>query len=56
VRDLKKEGTSGVLVTHNLYHFLVCDRFVVMSHGARVFAAAKKDTSIEEVTDRVIRT
>jgi simple sugar transport system ATP-binding protein len=57
VRDLKKEGTSSVLVTHNLYHaFMVCDRFVVMSHGTKVFEAAKKDTTIEEVTDHVIRT
>ncbi len=57
VRDLKKEGTSSVLVTHNLYHaFMVCDRFVVMSHGAKVFEAAKKDTTMEEVTDHVIRT
>jgi simple sugar transport system ATP-binding protein len=57
VRDLKKEGTSSVLVTHNLYHaFIVCDRFVVMSHGTKVFEAAKKDTTIEEVTDHVIRT
>jgi simple sugar transport system ATP-binding protein len=57
VRDLKKDGTSSVLVTHNLYHaFMVCDRFVVMSHGTKVFEAAKKDTSIEEVTDHVIRT
>jgi simple sugar transport system ATP-binding protein len=57
VSDLKKEGTSSVLVTHNLYHaFMVCDRFVVMSHGEKVFEAAKKDTTIEEVTDHVIRT
>lgn len=57
VRDLKKEGTSSVLVTHNLYHaFMVCDRFVVMSHGAKVFEAEKKDTTIEELTDHVIRT
>lgn len=57
VRDLKKEGTSSVLVTHNLYHaFMVCDRFVVMSHGTKVFEAAKGDTTIEEVTDHVIRT
>ena len=57
VRDLKNDGTSSVLVTHNLYHaFMVCDRFVVMSHGAKVFEAAKKDTTIEEVTDHVIRT
>lgn len=57
VRDLKKEGTSSVLVTHNLYHaFMVCDRFVVMSHGTKVFEAAKKNTTIEELTDHVIRT
>lgn len=57
VRDLKREGTSSVLVTHNLYHaYMVCDRFVVMSHGTKVFEAAKKDTSIEELTDHVIRT
>jgi simple sugar transport system ATP-binding protein len=57
VRDLKNEGTSSVLVTHNLYHaFQVCDRFVVMSHGAKVFEARKEDTTIEEVTDHVIRT
>jgi simple sugar transport system ATP-binding protein len=57
VRDLKKENASSVLVTHNLYHaFMVCDRFVVMSHGTKVFEAAKKDTTIEEVTDHVIRT
>jgi simple sugar transport system ATP-binding protein len=35
---------------------MVCDRFVVMSHGTKVFEAEKKDTSIEEVTDHVIRT
>jgi simple sugar transport system ATP-binding protein len=57
VRELKDEGVSSVLVTHNLYHaFQVCDRFVVMSHGAKVFEANKEDTTIEEVTDHVIRT
>ena len=46
-----------MLVTHNLYHaFMVCDRFVVMSHGTKVFEAAKADTTIEELTDHVIRT
>ncbi len=57
VRELKSDGTSSVLVTHNLYHaYMVCDRFVVMSHGTKVFEAAKQDTSIEELTDHVIRT
>jgi simple sugar transport system ATP-binding protein len=57
VRDLKRDGTSSVLVTHNIYHaFMVCDRFVVMSHGTKVFEADKADTTIEELTDHVIRT
>jgi simple sugar transport system ATP-binding protein len=57
VRDLKKDGASSVLATHNLYHaFMVCDRFVVMSHGTKVFETAKKDTAIEDVTDHAIRT
>jgi simple sugar transport system ATP-binding protein len=57
VTKLKKENVSSVLVTHNLYHaFMVCDRFVVMSHGTKVFEARKDETTIEEVTDHVIRT
>ncbi|MGH7122098.1 MAG: ATP-binding cassette domain-containing protein [Acetobacteraceae bacterium] len=57
VASLKAESVSSVLVTHNLYHaFMVCDRFVVMSHGRVVFEAAKDDTTIESVTDHVIRT
>jgi simple sugar transport system ATP-binding protein len=35
---------------------MVCDSFVVMSHGTEVFEASKADTTIEEVTDHVIRT
>jgi simple sugar transport system ATP-binding protein len=57
VGDLRSQGTSSVLVTHNIYHaFQVCDRFVVMSHGAKVFEARKEDTTMQEVTDHVIRT
>jgi len=57
VAGLKQENVSSVLVTHNLYHaFMVCDRFVVMSHGQVVFEAAKEETTIEDLTDHVIRT
>ncbi|WP_417280275.1 ATP-binding cassette domain-containing protein [Celeribacter sp.] len=57
VGELREMGTSSVLVTHNIYHaYQVCDRFVVMSHGAKVFEAKKEDTSIEEITYHVIRT
>jgi simple sugar transport system ATP-binding protein len=55
IRELKDDGVSSVLVTHNLYHaFQVCDRFVVMSHGRVVLNAPKDETTIEELTQHVI--
>ncbi|KKC33904.1 ATP-binding cassette domain-containing protein [Devosia psychrophila] len=57
VLKLKAEGVSSVLVTHNLYHaHQVCDRFVIMSHGTKVFDVAKADTTIEELTRHVVLT
>ena len=57
VLKLKAEGVSSVLVTHNLYHaYQVCDRFVIMSHGTKVFDVAKPDTTIEELTQHVVLT
>ncbi len=57
VLKLKSEGVSSVLVTHNLYHaYQVCDRFVIMSHGTKVFDVAKADTTIEELTRHVVLT
>ncbi len=56
VRKLKQDGVSSVLVTHNLYHaFQVCDRFVVMSHGQKVFEVQKNETTIGELTQHVVR-
>ena len=57
VLKLKSEGVSSVLVTHNLYHaYQVCDRFVIMSHGTKVFDVAKAHTTIEELTQHVVLT
>ncbi len=57
IRELKAEGVSSVLVTHNLYHaYQVCDRFVVMSHGKKVLDVPKEATSLEELTASVIMT
>ena len=57
VLKLKAENVSSVLVTHNIYHaFQVCDRFVIMSHGAKVFDVAKQDTSITQLTEYVVLT
>ena len=57
VLKLKAENVSSVLVTHNLYHaYQVCDRFVIMSHGTKVFDVAKADTTISQLTEYVVLT
>ena len=55
IGELKAEGISSVLVTHNLHHaFDVCDRFVVLSHGRKVLEVDKKDTNVAELTKSVV--
>lgn len=57
IRRLKTEKVSSVLVTHNLYHaYMVCDRFVVINHGRKVFETSKDETTIEELTKHVVLT
>ena len=57
VLKLKSENVSSVLVTHNLYHaYQVCDRFVIMSHGTKVFDVDKAATTIGELTKHVVLT
>jgi simple sugar transport system ATP-binding protein len=57
VVKLKGENVSSVLVTHNIYHaYQVCDRFVIMSHGTKVFDVAKADTDINQLTEYVVLT
>jgi len=56
LRALRDQGLSSVLVTHNLYDaYRICDRFVVMAHGETVLNAAKSETSVEELTEKVTR-
>ena len=55
IGELKAEGISSVLVTHNLHHaFDVCDRFVVLSHGRKVLEVDKRDTNVAELTKSVV--
>lgn len=57
VLKLKSENVSSVFVTHNIYHaYQVCDRFVIMSHGTKVFDVAKADTDIAQLTEYVVLT
>jgi simple sugar transport system ATP-binding protein len=53
--QLKGEGISSVLVTHNLHHaFKVCDRHIVMNHGKKILEVRREDTSVEELTAAVV--
>lgn len=55
LRQLKTEGVSSVLVTHNLHHaYKVCDRHIVMNHGRKILDVRKEDTSVEELTAAVV--
>lgn len=55
VRETAEAGRACVLVTHNIYHaFKVCDRFVVVSHGAVVKAVRKQETSLDELTELIM--
>lgn len=53
--QLKSEGVSSVLVTHNLHHaYQVCDRHIVMNHGRKILDVRREDTSVEELTAAVV--
>src|SRR5215211_4244130 len=52
--QLKHEGVSSVLVTHNLHHaYQVCDRHIVMHHGHKIMDARRAETTVEELTAAV---
>lgn len=53
--QLKAEGVSSVLVTHNLHHaFKVCDRHIVMNHGEVILDVRREDTTVEQLTAGVV--
>jgi simple sugar transport system ATP-binding protein len=53
--QLKGEGISSVLVTHNLHHaFKVCDRHIVMNHGRKILEVKREDTTVDELTAAVV--
>lgn len=55
LRQLKTEGVSSGLVTHNLHHaFDVCDRHIVMNHGRKILDVRKEETSVAELTAAVV--
>ena len=57
IRELKSRGeVSMILIVHNYAHvFEVCDRVNLLQHGEIAFDKPTSETSVEEVTDLVVR-
>jgi ABC-type sugar transport system ATPase subunit len=57
IRQLKSQGdVSMILIVHNYAHvFEVCDRVNLLQHGRIAFDKPTSETSVEEVTDLVVR-
>ncbi len=53
--QLKAEGVSSVLVTHNLHQAVkVCDRHIVLNHGRKILDVRREQTDVEELTAAVV--
>ena len=53
--ELKQEGVSIVLVTHNIYHaYQVADRFVILRHGKKVQDITKDETNVDELIKDIV--
>jgi len=57
IRKLRDQGeVSMILILHNYAHvFEVCDRVNLLQHGEITLDKPTKDTSIEELTELVVR-
>ena len=56
IKQLKREGISVIFITHNLYHvFPSADRFVVLTRGEKTADLQKKDTSIDDLFELIVK-
>jgi simple sugar transport system ATP-binding protein len=56
IESARDRGLSVVVISHNVHHvYSVADQFVVLSHGRTIADLTRRDCSIEELSDLVIR-
>jgi simple sugar transport system ATP-binding protein len=56
IRRLQKEKVSVIFITHNIYHaFDIAERFVVMARGRKMADVRKEETSIQDLSDLVLK-
>ena len=55
VERLKREGVSGIFVTHNLYHvYSIADRFVVLNRGVKVGDYLKSEVTLRRLEEIIV--
>ena len=56
VKDISREGTAVIFVSHNIYHVhRVADRFVLLERGTKIGEFKKEDITPEEVMKYMVR-
>jgi simple sugar transport system ATP-binding protein len=54
LRTLREQNITSILVTHDLFDaYRICDRFVVIARGEKVFEATRGETTVEELIEKV---
>jgi len=54
VHELRRQGTSSVFITHNLYHvYPIADRIVILKLGEKIGEFKKEETSVEELIELI---
>ena len=54
VKGLKRQGVTGIFISHNMQHvFQSCDRVVAMARGEIVFDRPVADATLEEVHEHL---
>jgi simple sugar transport system ATP-binding protein len=56
VANIKKQGKSAILISHNIYYvYPVSDRFYILDRGSVAGIFEKKDISQEELVDKMVQ-
>ena len=56
VRGLREKDIAVIFITHTLYHvYSVADSIVVMAQGKTLLDVATKDTSVDELSDIIVK-
>jgi len=54
IKDVRAQGKSAVMISHNIYHvYPVADRFVILDRGKVVGEFRKEEISLDDLVDKL---